>query len=729
MKSFFYLVLIFFFSSCVNDYQETIVDLSSYHIENGFYIEALVAEPLIEAPIAISFDDLGRIWVLEMTGYMRSLEGINEEAPVGRIVILEDKDGDGIMDHTKVFLDDLKLARALAHIGGGLLYAEPPYLYYTEIKPDLTPGKTIIVDSEYAVGGNIEHQPNGLLFNIDNWVYSAKASKRYRLKNDKWLIEDTSFRGQWGISNDNMGRLLYNDNSNQVRGDWVLPNILNQNPVFKPEYAIGKNLVKDQKVYPQTATAVNRGYLPNMLHEDGKQKRFTSACGPLYIEGTLFPEDYQSNVLVCAPEANLIKRNVLDFDKLQISGKQAWENKEFISSSDEAFRPVNLYNGPDGALYIVDMHKGIIQHKTYMTSYLRDKYIEKGLDTLVGMGRVLKVSNSKNHVHKNINLAVLSSNELIDSLSSKNIWIRNRAQQLLVYGKYDTITEKLLSIIKNDVNEITRIHALYTLEGLKTLSLSDIHISNILNQPKLLSHFIKLHVETQEKLKNKDIEALMIKKVEMIDYHLAYYLSASLNEENEDYLATLIKRYRHKNWFLEPILSGVHLSENAVNNITNTAFIGVKTKIDSLKQAAKVKKPQTNNTDGLTKGRVLYAKHCATCHGPDGNANNGLAPPLLKSEYVSKDAAKLVSILLYGLQGPITVNDKKYNFSNAMPGIGMNKNVSDEDIKDIGNYIRNAFTTSPQSLTSKLVDSLRNLPRPLDKMYTENELKETFSQN
>lgn len=717
------------FCSCANDYKETVVDLSSYHVEDGFHMQALVSEPLIEAPIAISFDDLGRIWVLEMPGYMRSLEGINEEAPVGRIVILEDKDHDGIMDHTKVFLDNLKLVRALAHIDGGLLYAEPPYLYYTEIKPDLTPGKTVVVDSNYAVGGNVEHQPNGLLFNIDNWIYSAKASKRYRLKNGKWLIENTSFRGQWGITSDNMGRLLYNDNSNQIRGDWVIPNILNQNPVFKPKNAIGQNLVKDQKVYPQTATAVNRGYLPNMLHEDGKLKRFTSACGPVYIEGRLFPEDYQTNVMVCAPEANLIKRNIINFKNLKISGKQAWENKEFISSTDEAFRPVNLYNGPDGALYIVDMHRGIIQHKTYMTSYLRDKYIEKGLDTLVGMGRILKVSNNKKQIHKNIDLSVLNSNQLIDLLSSKNIWIRNRAQQLLIYGEYGNITEQLLNIFKNDTNEITRIHAFYVLEGLKKLSLSDIKLPTLINQPKLVSHVLKLYVEMEVILKNNDLEALMAANNEMIDYHLAYYLSSRLDKVNEVYLSELMGRYHQEEWFLEPVFSGIHFSEDALTNSSDNMLRNIRIKNDSLKQLAKVKKPQTNNADGLTKGRLLYAKHCATCHGPDGNGNNGLAPPLLKSEYVSKDESKLASILLYGLQGPITVNDKKYDFANAMPGIGMNKNVSDEDIKDIGNYIRNAFTTSPQSLTSKLIDSLRNLPRPLDKMYTENELKETYSQN
>ncbi|GMN10513.1 hypothetical protein MTsPCn9_33610 [Croceitalea sp. MTPC9] len=727
MRLFVCVLLFLSFSSCKHEYQETTVDLSSYEIEDGFHIQALAAEPLIEAPIAISFDDSGRIWVLEMTGYMQSLEGINEDAPIGRIVVLQDKDNDGIMDHTKVFLDNLKLTRALLHINGGLLHAEPPFLYFTEIQKNLTPGKTIVVDNEYAVGGNVEHQPNGLLLNIDNWIYSAKASKRYRLKNEEWLTEDTSFRGQWGITSDNMGRLLYNDNSNQIRGDWAIPNILNKNPLYKSSSAIGNNLVSDQNVYPLTATAVNRGYLPDMLHADGKLKRFTSACGPLYLEGKSFPNDYQGNVMVCAPEANLIKRNILDFKNLKITGEQAWKDKEFIRSSDETFRPVNLYNGPDGALYIVDMHRGIIQHKTYMTSYLRNKYMEKGLDTVIGMGRILKVSTQGNNKHKNIDLTLLNGSQLVDSLASKNIWIRNRAQQLIISGKHTALKKQLVEVIEKDLIEISKIHALYALEGLQKLSFPDIELSNIINQPKFMSHVIKLYADRGKKIKDTHIENLLNAKNEMIDYYLAYYFSKRLNANNEAYLATLMERYKNEDWFLEPILSGIHQTTFNLRNSSNKGFNKIVAKIDSLEQQAKTEKKQINESDGLTKGRLLYMKYCATCHGPDGGGNKDLAPPLLNSEYVSEEEEKLAAVMLYGLKGPISVNGKKFNFSNSMPGVGMNKNISDENIKDIGNYIRNAFTTSSQSLTSKLVDSLRNLPRHLDKMYTENELQQTYS--
>ncbi len=128
----------------------------------------------------------------------------------------------------------------------------------------------------------------------------------------------------------------------------------------------------------------------------------------------------------------------------------------------------------------------------------------------------------------------------------------------------------------------------------------------------------------------------------------------------------------------------------------------------------------------MTKGRLLYNYNCATCHGPDGKGIENLAPPLLASELVSENKERLVALMLHGLTGPLKIAGKDYNFSNAMPGIGSNEKLSNENIRDLGNFIRNAFTTSPQSITIQTVDSLRSSGRPFDKMYTQNELNEAF---
>ncbi len=225
------------------------ISFDKYKIADGFEIQLAASEPLIEAPVVMDFDNQGRMWVVEMRGYMPNLAGTGEEVPNGRITILEDSNKDGRADHEKVFLDSLVLPRAIAHVYGGLLYAAPPNLWFAEIHND-KPGKSTLVDTLYIDGGNPENQPNGLMVGIDNWIYSANSTSRYQLKDGKWLKEPTSFRGQWDIARDNFGRLYYNYNEIQLVGDYVLPNTLINNPYLNPKEAINRLLTENQRVYP-----------------------------------------------------------------------------------------------------------------------------------------------------------------------------------------------------------------------------------------------------------------------------------------------------------------------------------------------------------------------------------------------------------------------------------------------------------------------------------------------
>jgi hypothetical protein len=286
------------------------ISFDKYKIADGFEIQLAASEPLIEAPVAMDFDNQGRIWVVEMRGFMPNLAGTGDHEPNGRITILEDLDKDGRSDHAKVFLDSLVLPRALANVYGGLLYAVPPNLWFVEINND-QPGKRILVDSLYAEGGSQEAQPNGLMMGIDNWIYSANSHFRYQLKDGKWLKEPTSFRGQFGITKDNFGRLYYNYNEIQIAGDYVLPNIFIGNPYMKPKEAINQILTDNQHVYPLHPTTVNRGYAKGILDKDSLLINVTAACGPVLYRGDEFPDDYSLNAFVCEPEANIVKRNLL----------------------------------------------------------------------------------------------------------------------------------------------------------------------------------------------------------------------------------------------------------------------------------------------------------------------------------------------------------------------------------------------------------------------------------
>ena len=191
-------------------------------LEEGFALELVASEPMLHDPVTLAFDGNGRIWVAEMMGYMPDIDGKLEESTYGRISVLEDTDGDGTPDKHTVFLEKYLLPRALALVDADktLLFADNEQLYEAEILIDeagtIKAGTVAVVDADYAEGGNPEHKPNGLMRAIDNWFYNAKCDLRYKKVNGVWLREKTEERGQWGISQDNYGRLFTNTNSNLI---------------------------------------------------------------------------------------------------------------------------------------------------------------------------------------------------------------------------------------------------------------------------------------------------------------------------------------------------------------------------------------------------------------------------------------------------------------------------------------------------------------------------------
>ncbi len=714
-------------------FDEPTFSLDDYVVEEGFNLSVVASDPHFEAPVTMDFDDKGRMWVVEMRGYMPNLEGIGEEEPNGRITILEDLDKDGLVDHSKVFLEGLVLPRAIAHAYGGLLYTDGPALYYVKIKND-KPGKKVLVDPVYAEAGNVEHQPNGLMLNIDNWIYNANTNYRYRLLNGKWLKEPTSYRGQWGISHDNFGRLYTNNNSVQLQGDHVLPNSVIKNPFYKPKYAVSQTLTRNNKVYPLHATAVNRGYIKGVLNDQGLLNEVTASCGPLVYRGGTFPQEYDQNVFVCVPEANLIKRNLLTFEPTQTIAEQAWDNKEFIASTDEGFRPVNLFNGPDGAMYIVDMHRGIIQHKAFISQYLTKLLGDRKLDTLQHQGRILKVA-SKNAAQKAIpDLSKISSKELVNLLKNENGWLRDRAQQILIQRKAKSLKQELWKLAVSE--DVSALHALYTLEGLQLLDFSQ--LSALLSESKGMSskvHILRLmeaYASSENSLamseKSKEILAL---NNAFTDLYLAASLHSWMKADKEIFLPlleTISERYPEDKIVQEAVISSL---EGLEKEYLDTKAPGKELKgmLElSLKNREKNEKNsiylvESKKDDGRTNGLKLFRTICGACHGADGSGIADLAPPLKNSEYVNGSVNRLAAIILHGISGPLHVNGQLYQLNNDMPGLLNNTDISDQDVVDIVQYLQNAFAVNMQRINAATVKKLRE-EKPASGVFTEKELLE-----
>ncbi|RRB02865.1 DUF7133 domain-containing protein [Larkinella rosea] len=713
---------------------------TDYVVEDGFKLNLIASEPFLKAPVTLDFDSKGRMWVVEMIGYMPNLEGIGEDELNGRITILEDRNKDGVVDQSKVFLDQLVLPRALAHVYGGLLYVDGPKLWFVEIVND-KPGRKTLVDPVYAEGGNVEHSSNGLMMNIDNWIYNANYHFRYQLKNGKWRKEPTSPRGQWGITKDNFGRLYYNTNSTNLQGDYVLPNKAIRNNYFKPTIAEHQRLASN-RVFPIHQTSVNRGYQPGVLDEKGYLKDVTAACGPLVYRGGVFPKPYDLNAFVCVPEANLIKRNILDFKGLQTSARQAVEGKEFIASTDEGFRPVNLFNGPDGAMYIVDMHRGIIQHKAYISQYLTEQLGTKKLDTLQNAGRILKVTSTATKPNPVPDLSKATGNELLALLSHPNGWLRDLSQQLLIQKNELSLVPQLVALAKTGNEFLTAIHALYVLEGLNALTFEN--LSSIIaqsKQPETIAHAVGLleRFATRERVpKMKSIcTNLMAQNSETIDLYLAMSLNAWLKLSDAAFLPVLSiieKKYATQPVVQEGITSALAGKEEQYlasmnptdllkNNLTQTIGKRQKNEMNPIYVVEK------NAVDNRTKGLKLFRSICATCHGADGKGIPELAPPLKGSEYIDGSLKRLAAMILHGVSGPIHVDGKLYQLNNEMPALINNKDVSDQDIADIIRFTQNAFAKVGKGISAEDVKKMRSKKPEGSGAFTEKQLLESDFDN
>ena len=471
-------------------------EAATFAVAPGFHVELVAAEPLVGSPVAMQFDHRGRLWVVEMKGYMPTPDGEGEGRGVCSIAILEDTHGDGRMDKRTVFADGLVMARSLMLFQDGALVAEPPKLWFlrdtdgdgkADTKELVTDDYASQDDPKLGRKANPEHASNSPTWALDNWIYSANHTWRYRwnpVGTNAWQKEPTQFRGQWGLSQDNQGRLYHNSNSDQLRADLVDGRYLLRNPNLRNPYGVNVQLVEDQRVWTSRVNpGVNRGYQPGQLTPEGRLATYTGACGPVVYRGDQFGPEFVGDVFLCEPTGNLIRRNrILNHDGV-LSATNAYERAEFLTAQDERFRPVNLFNGPDGALYVVDLYRGLIQHHIYLTTYLRRQIESRNLQTPVDLGRIWRVVRDGKPLRRDPLPAQLTTAQLVQRLSDPNGFWRDRAQQLLVERRAADAVPSLvqaLDPIRNPV-ALGRLHALWTLEGLGQLELS--HVARAMDDP------------------------------------------------------------------------------------------------------------------------------------------------------------------------------------------------------------------------------------------------------
>jgi mono/diheme cytochrome c family protein/glucose/arabinose dehydrogenase len=451
--------------------------IKTFALQPGYKVELVASEPMIQDPVAIDFDPEGRLWVVEMIGYMNSMLAANEHEPLGRIVVLEDTNDDGRMDKRTVFAEGLVLPRALKVLAHGVLVGEPPNLWLMrdtngDLKADT---KDLVTDKYGSRDANVEHNANSLTWALDNWMYTSEVDMYLRLKHGKFEVVKMPARGQWGASQDDAGRIYRNTNESVLHVDIVPTAYYGRNPNLLRTRGSYESLEGDANevnaVWPAHPTpGVNRGYQSGILRPDGTLANFTSVSAPLVYRGDRLPRDLYGNVFVVEPAANVVSRIVLNDDGTTIKAKKAYQRSEFLAATDERFRPVFLSNAPDGTLYLVDIYRGIIQHRGFITEYLRDHIVSKGLEQPIGYGRIYRIVHDTTRRDRKPAMSTASSATLVQTLSHPNGWWRDTAQRLLVEREDVSVVPSLIRLASSAPDQRTRLHALWTLDGMDRLT-------------------------------------------------------------------------------------------------------------------------------------------------------------------------------------------------------------------------------------------------------------------
>lgn len=801
--------------------------LQTFRLPEGFRIELVAAEPLVDSPVAMAFDPEGRLYVVEMRGYMRTYDGVGEGEPTGRIVLLEDTNGDGRMDKRTIFMDKLVLPRAIALVRDGVLVSEPPVLWFVrDTNGDGVADAKEVVARDYAVENdpkrglrsNPEHTSNGLYRALDNWIYSANHTVRFRNVAGDWQREPTLNRGQWGITQDDFGRLYFNSNSDYLRGDLIPSHYANRSPIVPTPPGLNVQIDKDQTTWPgRMNPGVNRGYQPKQLRDDGTLATFTGACGPVIYRGSNFPKEYQGDAFVCEPTGNFIRRSKRVEKDGWVTATNAHAQTEFLVSTDERFRPVNLYNGPGGALYVVDLSRGLIQHRIYLTSYLRKQLESRDLLGPTDRGRIYRIVHEKGPAAKAPKLSKATSVDLVSKLSDPNGWERDVAQRLLV----ERNAAEAIGLLKKAAFEAgdarTRLHALWTLEGCDQIEPE--FLATVLNDAnpelrraalRMSERFLRggqfprlstavllassdssVSVRWQAALTLSELRSseAVLRLLELADSGGPDYVRkaalASLSGKELEAIRiamgdgwwpkatsggrSLVLKSLAQSLFVERKSGPIHDLLETISKATAgeerqlTLLDGVVelaskpgrkprparldaepsayqellklgstqaaerlAKIDSLLvwpgkpgvSENDVPPPLTGGQQMLFEaGRELFVTTCAVCHQPHGRGQDGLAPPLLDSEWVLGPVSRLVRIVLQGATGPIKVGDRSYELD--MPGLD---SLDDESVASVLTYLRREWGHDAYPVSPSSVARVRELTKGRQNGWTAEEL-------
>ena len=644
--------------------------LKTFELPPGYRLEPVVTEPEIAEPVVCAFDGNGRMYVAEMRTYMQDADATGENESTSRVSLHEDTNGDGKMDKHSVFVDNLLLPRMILPLDDRVLINETNtldiYSYRDTDGDGVADEKTLFYEGGDR-GGNMEHQPSGLIWAMDNWIYTTYNAYRLRYNSDGLAHKEptASNGGQWGLCQDDHGKPWF------VNAGGEMGPLNFQQPIVYGQFNVSDQFPVDyREVYPLVGIPDVQGGAKRFRPENNTLNHFTATCGQEFFRGDRLPEDLRGNLLFSEPVGRLIRRSKVEVRDGVTYLSNAHPGSEFIRSTDPNFRAMNMTSGPDGCLYIVDMYRGIIQQGNWTKpgSYLRGVIDDYGFAKNIRRGRVYRLVHDDFKPGPQPKMLSESTTQLVSHLEHPNGWWRDTAQKLLILRGDKAAVPALEEMARKGGSALARMHAVWTLEGLDSLSLEF----------------------AREKFKDSDAS---VRRAAIRASETLY--KAGITELEAD--VTAMANDSDPNVAIQALLTAKLLKfpnykELTTATLSASTSVGVQA-IGKQMLSGGNKAPAKLNPDQLAQykeGQVIYQALCFACHGADGKGQKlpggdiTLAPSFVGSKILGGHRDLAPKVVLHGLTGPI---DGK-TYPGEMIAMGSN---GDAWVAAVLSYIRNSF--------------------------------------
>jgi putative membrane-bound dehydrogenase-like protein len=516
----------------------------------GFKAELVACEPLVQSPIAFAWGPDGKLWVVEMGDYPLGVDGKGK--PGGRIKFLESTKGDGKYDKATVFLDGLAFPTGVLPWRKGVLVVCAPEIFYAEdTDGDGKADKKVVLYTGFTEG-NQQHRVNGPVWGLDNWLYCANGDSGGRVKSvtplsprgrgvvgeggktvdlrghdlrirpDTGDLDLTSGQTQYGRNRDDWGNWFGGNNSNPMWHFALADHYIRRNPHLPPPDPRVPVSVRPgvAPVFPISRT------LPR-FNDPAAANHFTSACSPIVYRDDLFGPAYADSAFVSEPVHNLVHREVMKAEGVTFKSRRAPDEQtsEFLASSDNWFRPTMTRTGPDGALWVADMYRAVIEHPEWIP-----KDWQARLDLRAGhdKGRIYRIYPVDQTPRPIPRLDKLDAAGLVAALDSPSGWQRDLAQMMLLWNADKSAVPPLEKLAAESQRPLARLHALCTLDGLDALKPALLLKALSDPQPGVRRHAVRLCEGRFDK--SPDLGPALLKLVDDADTQVRMQLACTLGE-------------------------------------------------------------------------------------------------------------------------------------------------------------------------------------------------------